>query len=312
MKWFLLLGFADQASLRLFSLEVFALLLHHGRLNSLGVAVIFCQCSDPSATVKAKALSLLGECIESSEHNVQEMFSVIFSQNPSESGSTTPVEDDSTDSVESRIVDTLQSGESTEVTDVLPKASAILKLLKERAGDDKVYVRKNSLQLLLTIAQRHERFLNQELLKLLGSSCRDAAMLIRRHMAQMLTDLVLQYPERKEVQRTWAQYVLPLVLDGETRVQEKALESLDQLVLHSLVGTDSQLAWNLLDVITAMGFSVYISKAIEMAARNQQLPSKLMRTLQSNVETRPQAALTLMAIVSTFATIENQTKVYIF
>lgn len=292
----------------MFSLEIFTLLLHQARLDILGMAVIFCQCSDPSATVKAKALLLFGECIESNEPNTQEMFKTIFTQPASELSC---AENRAEEEIENRIVETLQTNETAEATsDLLPRASAIINLLKERSADDKVYVRKNSLQLLLTIAQRHKRYLNQELLKLLGSACRDAAMLIRRHMAQMLSDLVFQYPENKDVHRTWVQYVLPLVLDGETRVQEKALESTDQLILHSLIGADSQLAWDLLEVVTAMGYSVYLSKAIEIASRKQQLPNKLMRTLQSNVEARPKPALTLMAVVSAYASIDSTTKVF--
>ena len=48
-----------------------------------------------------------------------------------------------------------------------------MNLLKERAVDDKVHVRKNALQLLLSVTRRHGRYLTPELLKLLGNACRD-------------------------------------------------------------------------------------------------------------------------------------------
>ncbi len=59
--------------------------------------------------------------------------------------------------------------------------------------------------------------------------------LIRRHMAQVLTELMSEHPENEAVQRVcWARSVLgsPLCAgetrDGETRVrQEKALECAD-------------------------------------------------------------------------------------
>lgn len=109
-----------------------------------------------------------------------------------------------------------------------------MNLLKERALDEKVHVRKNALQLLLSVTRRHGHYLNQNLLQLFGSSCRDVALLICRHIAQMLTELMHEHPQNEAVQRIWVRSVLPLVLDGEGRVQEKALECADQLILRSL------------------------------------------------------------------------------
>ena len=197
---------------------------------------------------------------------------------------------------------------------LLPQASAILKLLEERAIDEKVYVRKNALHLLLTIMKRPNgnRYLTKELLKLLGKSCRDIALLVRRHMAQMLTELVLQYAEHAGVRRMWVQSVLPLVLDSETRVQEKSLECLEQLVLTALNSSDPKnktLGWSVLEIITDQGFSTYLSKAVELWARQKLIQPQLLRTLQENIEEHSNAAWTFMAIIARHVTIDNNVRV---
>jgi condensin-2 complex subunit D3 len=135
-------------------------------------------------------------------------------------------------------------------------------------------------------------------------------MLIRRNSAQMMTDLLCEHSENEAVQKIWARSVLPLVIDGETRVQEKALECADQFVLRSLVGNDSQKGWILLEVIIELGLDIYLSKAVEMWSRQQQIPAQLLRTLLSNSEQRPRAALTLVAIFARHATIDTNVKVF--
>lgn len=302
IRWFLLLAHTEQAFQRLFSMEILSLLLHHGRMDFLTFAVIFSQCSDSSATVRAKALSILGECIESNDRFIVEIFDLIFSE---EADRSEDAEDEEID-----ILELLQGEEPISVTPaLLPKASAIMNLLKERAVDEKVHVRKNTLQLLLSVTRRHSRYLNQDLLRLLGNACRDVAMLIRRHMAQVLTELMYEHPENEAVQRVWARSVLPLVLDGETRVQEKALECADQLILTSLTGAESERGWSLLDVVIELGLDIYLSKAVEMWSRQKQIPAQLLRTLLSNTEQRSRAAMTLIAIFARHASINDHVKV---
>ena len=286
-------------------MEILSILLQNGRIDALTFAVIFGQCSDQSATVRAKARSILGDCSESNDRSVVELFDIIFTEDV-ERQVPSAEEEEETD-----IVELLQGeGPINDTAALLPKASAIMNLLKERAVDDKVHVRKNALQLLLSVTRRHGRYLTPELLKLLGSACRDVAMLIRRNIAQMMTDLLCEHPGNEAVQKMWARSVLPLVIDGETRVQEKALECTDQLVLRSLVGPESQQGWTLLEVIIEQGLDIYLSKAVEMWSRQQQIPAQLLRTVLSNTEERPRAALTLVAIFARHATIDNNIKVF--
>lgn len=271
-------------------MEIFALLLQRDQISVLTLAVIFGQCSDASSSVRAKALFIFGECIESKHHTMVEIFNTIFS---SELHQTLP-----TDREEIDLLDILQEEEVEISPTLLPSATAVLGLLKERAIDDKVYVRKSALQLLLTLVKRNRQLLSKDILKLLGDSCMDVALLIRRHMAQMLTDLVALHQDHSPLKNVWVRSVLPLVMDRENRVQEKTFECLDQLIFKCLVDDGSMLGWSLLEIITEQGLVSYLSKAVETFTRQKMLSPCLIKVLLHNTEQHAKAALTLLAIIS--------------
>ncbi len=296
-----------KAYLRLFVTELMGLLLNQQQIDPLILAVLCNHCSDPSATVRAKALSILCDCIESRNPALVIIFDTIFSGQQQQQQ----------DSVDVDLLQLLQSDEGVaDPKALMPQAGCLLKLLEERATDEKVHVRKNALHLLLTVMKRYGdgRLLTKELLRLLGHACRDAALLVRRHMAQGFTELVLQYAEHVVVQRVWVRSVLPLILDGESRVQEKTLESLELLVLKPLTSAEfgaSALAWSVLDIVTDLGFSTYLSKAVELWSRQKQLQPALLRILQASVEQHGNAAWTFLSIIARHMTFDNTMKVRI-
>ena len=275
-------------------MEIFALLLQRDQISMLTLAVIFGQCSDASSSVRAKALFIFGECIESQHNSMNDICNTIFSP---ELQPTSHADREETDLLD--LLDLLQEeGEAEVPSALLPSATAILGLLKERAVDEKVYVRKSALQLLLTLVKRNRQLLSKDLLKLLGDSCMDVALLIRRHMAQMLTDLVASHQDHSLLKNVWVRSVLPLVMDRENRVQEKTLECLDQLILKSLVDDGCVLGWSLMDIITEQGLVSYLSKAVETFARQKMLNPHLIKVLLDNTEQHGKAALTLLAVIS--------------
>lgn len=72
-------------------------------------------------------------------------------------------------------------------------------------------------------------------------------MLVRKQALQSLTRCVQAHPEKESVQRLWLSGALPLVLDPESTVLEKAVETVEELVVGPLCQRgDSQLAWSLL------------------------------------------------------------------
>jgi condensin-2 complex subunit D3 len=66
--------------------------------------------------------------------------------------------------------------------------------------------------------------MNELVLQMLGISCRDPAVSVRKEMVQILSDLLQQYPDDKELAKIWAKCVVPLVLDQEGKLQECVLK----------------------------------------------------------------------------------------
>ena len=113
------------------------------------------------------------------------------------------------------------------------------------------------------------------------------------------------------LQQVWARSVLPLVLDGETRVQEKALESLDQLILKNVVVAGNDFGWSLLEIITELGLGTYLGKAVEMWTKQQMIRPQLIKILLLNTEQHGKAALTLIAIISRYTSVGSNVQVNI-
>jgi hypothetical protein len=62
------------------------------------------------------------------------------------------------------------------------------------------------------------------MLQVFGNSCRDPAVSVRKEMVQIISDLLQQYPDDKELSKIWAKCVVPLVLDQEVKLQESVLK----------------------------------------------------------------------------------------
>jgi hypothetical protein len=59
---------------------------------------------------------------------------------------------------------------------------------------------------------------------MLGSICRDPAVSVRKEMVHIISGLLQQYPDDKELSKIWAKCVVPLVLDQEVKLQESVLK----------------------------------------------------------------------------------------
>lgn len=87
-------------------------------------------------------------------------------------------------------------------------------------------------------------------MQILKESCLDLALLVRKQALQALTKCLRAHPEEELLLRLWLEGALPLVLDAENTVMEKAVEAVEELILGPLCllapGPDANLAWRLL------------------------------------------------------------------
>uniref|UniRef100_A0A8C9L3D9 Condensin-2 complex subunit D3 n=1 Tax=Pavo cristatus TaxID=9049 RepID=A0A8C9L3D9_PAVCR len=165
----------------------------------------------------------------------------------------------------------------------------IMALLRLRAGDEKSSVRKSALQVWCSL---HD-FLFY--LSTLQDRCRDPAVSVRKQALQSVTELLQAQHDDVLVHKAWLTGVVPVVMDSESSVQEKALECLDQILLQHIKhyskfrreDNRQVLAWDLLALLTSESqeLSCYMNKAFHIWSRQNKFSSTFVNNVMSHVET---------------------------
>ncbi|XP_029412551.1 condensin-2 complex subunit D3 isoform X3 [Nannospalax galili] len=227
--------------------------------------IMFDRCLDKAPTVRTKALSSFAHCLEVSASNTSESILDFLINSPFVSGlqsqpgtllrhssvlSCPNWTSTSSKPSTQNFID--NSGER------VGSERCVIAMLRKRIRDEKINVRKSALQVLVSILKHHDILDMQEDLLILQDHCRDPAVSVRKQALQSLTELVMAQPTCVPIQKAWLMGVIPVVMDSENTVQEKALECLDQLLLQNLKHHkkfDSEdnsqvLAWTLLALLT--------------------------------------------------------------
>ncbi|KFO12675.1 Condensin-2 complex subunit D3, partial [Balearica regulorum gibbericeps] len=171
----------------------------------------------------------------------------------------------------------------------------VMAMLRLRARDEKTNVRKSALQVFMNILKHKVIPCTAEDLSTLQDRCRDPAVSVRKQALQSITGLLVSQPDNVLVQKAWLNGVVPVVMDTESSVQEKALDCLDQLLLqhikyyNKLRSEDGKqaLAWDLLTLLTSESQELnrYFNKAFHMWSRQNKFTSTFINNVMSHVET---------------------------
>uniref|UniRef100_A0A8C9ELX5 Condensin-2 complex subunit D3 n=1 Tax=Pavo cristatus TaxID=9049 RepID=A0A8C9ELX5_PAVCR len=171
----------------------------------------------------------------------------------------------------------------------------IMALLRLRAGDEKSSVRKSALQVFTNILKHKAIPCTAEDLSTLQDRCRDPAVSVRKQALQSVTELLQAQHDDVLVHKAWLTGVVPVVMDSESSVQEKALECLDQILLQHIKhyskfrreDNRQVLAWDLLALLTSESqeLSCYMNKAFHIWSRQNKFSSTFVNNVMSHVET---------------------------
>ncbi|XP_064424706.1 condensin-2 complex subunit D3 [Latimeria chalumnae] len=171
----------------------------------------------------------------------------------------------------------------------------IMVMLRQRVKDEKTNVRKSALQVFMTILKYNVISCTPEDLSTMQERCRDPAVSVRKQALQSLTDLLMVQSTDRQLQKAWLTGVVPVVIDSESSVQEKALDCLDQVILrhiknHSrLTESDSNqmLAWDLLTLIAteSQELNRYLTKAFCYWSKKDKFSSMFISNLISHTQT---------------------------
>ncbi|XP_045592017.2 condensin-2 complex subunit D3-L [Procambarus clarkii] len=273
------------------------------------LSIIFSRCRDSAATVRSKALALLADCTFSTNPTIMLAMKQIFFRSRPMMFATPHIQNNNIN-LESPLEMT------EEETLNFPNAARVVSMLRRRALDDKVTVRKSALQALENLMRLDNEMLSDKNLEVLLEHCRDPALLVRKQIITSLTTLVNCYPEHETVITTWIKGVLPLVLDPEIKVQERVIEVLDQLVFRRLLvhghpesdTPENKLPWLILGVITKHSHHKFFSKALLMWSKSEYLRLPVMNIARTHIgKENNEEVWTLLALITNYVTLKDAT-----
>lgn len=269
VQWFIKLTTVPLANRRIFALEMILALIWDERVADKRSELLLAamkRCNDKAATVKTKALSVLASVTNEQPDLWTPLLKV---SNPVEPG---------------------DEGEGEQVAVEDDRLSQLMEVLKYRAEDSKVNVRKAALSLLQNVLCASGDFIKEEYVEILKESCLDLALLVRKQALHALTKCLRAHPEEELLLRFWLEGALPLVLDAENTVMEKAVEAVEELILGPLCllapGPDADLAWRLLAQVSQGPFREhhkYLQQAVLQLNRSEKLRSNQLNVLKTYV-----------------------------
>uniref|UniRef100_A0A8C8SWP1 Condensin-2 complex subunit D3 n=1 Tax=Pelusios castaneus TaxID=367368 RepID=A0A8C8SWP1_9SAUR len=305
IAWLYRFSHSTRISYRVFALDVALALLDMPERkldNSLSVQqqkllkhkflvqdMVFGRCSDKAPTVRSKALSSFAYCLEMKAATTLEKLccTIIVSCLPCQ-----------------HLLVVLQSLPALDLMTVFPclpwTGKEIMVMLRLRAGDEKTNVRKSALQVFMNILKHNVIPCTQEDLSTLQDRCRDPAVSVRKQALQSITELLMTQHNNVMIQKAWLTGVVPVVMDSENSVQEKALDCLDRLLLQHIKhyskfrheDQNQTLAWDLLALFTTENqeLSRYLNKAFYIWSQKEKFSSTFINNVMSHVETEHAAS----------------------
>ncbi|XP_053384703.1 condensin-2 complex subunit D3-like [Mercenaria mercenaria] len=193
----------------------------------------------------------------------------------------------------------------------LSDSEGVFSMLRRRARDEKVNVRKAALQALEAAVRFEMPNYTKQNIEVLKDHCRDPGLSVRKQALQSLTDLLIDSPKDKFLQSNWLLAALPLVIDRETTLSEKCMETLEELVLNNVVlyhrskSESHELAWDLLAII-AKPHSVdqrrYLQKTCHHWSRQGKIKPSLITALESHIGTNNNSLILTNEIICLLVT----------
>ncbi|KFQ52528.1 Condensin-2 complex subunit D3, partial [Nestor notabilis] len=261
--------------------------------------MVFGRCSDKAPVVRSKALSSFAQCLEMKAATTLESIQDLLQSS---------IWNDRTSGIK-RLPSflmfdfflaasghtVLEANTNAASLTVSAEGKEVMAVLRRRAGDEKTNVRKSALQVFMNILKHQVIPCTAEDLSILQDRCRDPAVSVRKQALQSVTELLLSQHDNVLVQKAWLNGVVPVVMDSESSVQEKALDCLDQLLLQHIKRYDKfssddekqVLAWDLLTLLTSDNQELhrYLNKAFHMWSRQNKFTSTFVNNIMSHVET---------------------------
>lgn len=274
----------NKINLRIFAQEIIGRMFSENYADSVNLqmkksllATVLSRCVDSSSLVRGKAMSIIAECTEPQNVVASALIKDIFEGSDPDK----PLPG----------VEALREAISEDV-DPLPGSNTIVSILVARVDDERAFVRRSALQTLGNVVHLFSGLLNT-LTPVLGLHCRDPAMIVRRYSVQVFSQLVEKFPEHPLLPQEWVKNVLPQIFDMEVKVQEKVLESMQQLILDKISrfvennNNDhfADLPWAILNQITEQKMRKHLTKGCALWVKTDVATDSLIGDIKTHLGT---------------------------
>jgi condensin-2 complex subunit D3 len=239
------------------------------------VKTLLSRCSDKAGSVRSKALTSLAKISSLSKLGLS-----------------------------AAVLATIKEQVAVEGDDV--GGNLIYPMVRRRAVDEKVLVRKAAILALEALIRLDLEQMNGENVSVLRERCQDPALSVRKQSLHSLTSLTMDYPDCKLLHSYWLDGVLPMVMDRETSVQDICATLLEEVILKNIRAYEKNMEvhevfiWDLLRVMSreeGQEMRRYLKKTCQVWYKQNKLTSLLVKNLMSQAgsEDNCEAAWMLLA-----------------
>ncbi|XP_001599859.1 condensin-2 complex subunit D3 [Nasonia vitripennis] len=284
IRHLILFAFNNKIPYRIFAQEVIGRLLTELSINvsenqvqvrekvkMVLIGTALSRCMDISSMVRGKAMSVVETLVNNENMTVRDFLNM--------------EEEDKPFPMDEMLLDALEMD-----VNPLPGPKAFNSMLLQRIKDERALVRKSAMHALQNLVTHFPDLLDI-VAPIIGKHCRDPALTVRRDALQALTNLLQKYPLDNKLLGEYIKSVPPRMYDVETKVQEKVLESLQNLVLDKIkpyTVDDNEnvqylLPWKIIRQLTEKKMRKNLSKICDSWVKNGVITNALISKIQSHI-----------------------------
>ncbi|XP_011502811.1 PREDICTED: condensin-2 complex subunit D3-like [Ceratosolen solmsi marchali] len=262
------------------------------------IATTLSRCIDFSSMVRGKAMSIIESIVNSKVFTVKDFLNTLEQDKPF------PTET------------ILLRGLITDLNP-FPGSETFNSVLLDRIKDERALVRRSATHLFENLVMNFPVLLHS-VAPIISQHCRDPTLIVRRDAIHVLASLLQSNPFDEKVIHEYVRAVLPRIFDVETKVQEKVLESLQNLVLNRIKSFNvkvndeiDRLPWKIIRKIAEEKMRKNLSKVCDNWVKNGVITNFLINRIQSHVGTENDTEVwILLSSLSEHVDLKNMKKYF--
>ncbi|XP_014472886.1 PREDICTED: condensin-2 complex subunit D3 isoform X1 [Dinoponera quadriceps] len=242
------------------------------KMRRILVAIILSRCMDRSPLVRGRAMATLASLSDCNDDTDRAVLKGIF-------GAT---------AANKRFATIADMVNAFEDTDPLPGSDTLIAMLLDRVNDERAMVRRSGLKILRNLSVMFPSIAGR-MTHVISERCRDPMLSVRQFAVHVLSEILQHFPHDSALLHEWTQAVVPQIYDVESKVQEKVLECLHDVLINRIGNASAcrpdSLPWRVLDKLNNMRMRKHLSRACGLWVKCNVISKSVISNLQSHVGT---------------------------